>query len=81
MSLETDQRGGPLDAQPDLMANVTIFCPKTGSNVQVWVPEAQPGEGADAYEAVTCPSCGRLHFVNKSTGKTLSGKPRFSVRR
>jgi predicted nucleic acid-binding Zn-ribbon protein len=63
------------------MANVTIFCPRTGSNVQIWVPEAQPGESADAYEAVTCPSCGRLHFVNKSTRKALSDKPRSSVRR
>ena len=63
------------------MANVTIFCPKTGSNVPVWVAEAQPGDSTDAYDAVACPSCGRLHFVNKSTGKTLSGKPRYSVRR
>ena len=39
------------------MANVTIFCPKTRSNVRVWVSEAQPGDSADAYDAVTCPGC------------------------
>jgi hypothetical protein len=63
------------------MANITIFCPRAGSNVLVWVSETQPGDHAEAYEAVTCSSCGRLHFVNKTTGKTLSGKPRSSVRR
>lgn len=57
-----------------MMANITIFCPRTGSNVQVWVSEMQPGDHADAYEAVTCLGCGRLHFVNKTTGKTLSGQ-------
>ena len=64
------------------MANVTIFCPKTRSNVQVWVAEAKPGDSADAYDAVPCPGCGRLHFVNKTTGKTLSDgiKPKPSVR-
>jgi hypothetical protein len=65
------------------MANVTIFCPKTGSNVQVWVSEPQPGDGADAYDAVTCPGCGRLHFVNKTTGKTLTDRinPKPTIRR
>lgn len=81
--LETDQRGGHSDAQPYSMANVTIFCPKTRSNVRVWVSEAQPGDSADAYDAVTCPGCGRLHFVNKTTGKTLSDKikPKPTIRR
>ena len=64
------------------MANITIFCPRTGSNVQVWVSKTEPGDHADAYEAATCPSCGRLHFVNKATGETLSGRtrPKSSVR-
>jgi hypothetical protein len=80
--LETDQRRSPLEAQRRAMANITIFCPRTGSNVQVWVTETRPGDHDDAYEAVTCPGCGRLHFVNKTTGKTLSGrtKPKSSVR-
>lgn len=70
-------------AQPYSMAHVTIFCPKTRSNVQVWVAKAQPGECADSYDAVTCPGCGRLHFVNKTTGKTVSDKnmPKPSVHR
>jgi hypothetical protein len=60
--------------QPYSMAHVTIFCPRTGSNVQVWVTNAQPGESADSYDAVTCLGCGLLHFVNKTTGKTLGDK-------
>ena len=56
------------------MPQVTIFCPRTGSNVHVWVTKAQPGESADIYDAVTCPGCGLLHFVNKTTGKTLGDK-------
>jgi hypothetical protein len=70
-------------AQPCLMPQVTIFCPRTGSNVQVWVAKAKPGESADTYDAVTCPACGLLHFVNKATGKTLGDriKPRPSVHR
>jgi hypothetical protein len=46
------------------------------------ISETQLGNHSDAYEAVTCPGCGRLHFVNKTTGKALSGriKPKPSVR-
>ena len=56
------------------MAQVTIFCSRTGSNVQVWVAKAQPGESPDSYDAVTCRGCGLLHFVNKTTGKSLGDK-------
>jgi len=57
------------------MAHVTIRCPRTGQNAQVWLPEPAPTERADAYESVTCPSCARLHFLNKITGKLLGDKP------
>jgi len=56
------------------MPHVIISCPRTGSNVQVWLPEATPADKPDGYEAVTCLSCGQLHFVNKITGKLLSYK-------
>jgi hypothetical protein len=29
---------------------------------------------ARIYEAVICPACARLHFINTSTGKTLGSK-------
>jgi hypothetical protein len=44
-------------------------CPATGLRVQGWT--ADDGSDADnAFEAVTCLACGRLHFVNPKTGKT-----------
>jgi hypothetical protein len=55
------------------MAHFIIRCLRTGLNVQVWLPESTPADKPDAYEAVTCLSCGGLHFVNKITGKLLSG--------
>jgi hypothetical protein len=56
------------------MANVIIRCPRTGQRVQVWVPLDALTIQMDAYEAVTCPACTRLHFVNKVTGKLLGEK-------
>jgi hypothetical protein len=56
------------------MARVVIRCPRTASNLQVWLPEDALAARPDEYEAVTCPACGRLHLVNKITGKLLSEK-------
>lgn len=41
-------------------------------NVQVWLPETAPTDRTDSYEVVTCPARGRIHLVNKTTGKMLS---------
>jgi hypothetical protein len=56
------------------MVHVVIRCPRTGSNVQVWVPETTSADKPDLYEGVTCPACARLHFVNKITSKILGEK-------
>ena len=49
-------------------------CPHTSRNVQGWIAD-DPTEGnKDAFEAVTCTACTRVHFVNPNTGKVL-GKP------
>jgi hypothetical protein len=43
--------------------------------VQHWVAEdAAAGKDKSYYDAVTCPICLRLHFVNRVTGKTLGEK-------
>ena len=39
-------------------------------NVQTLLDKQERNE-AEIYEAVICPACTRLHFINKSTGKTL----------
>jgi hypothetical protein len=53
------------------MSHFVIRCHRTGSLVGVWVPERTSNTKPDEYEAVTCPACTRLHFVNKITGKPL----------
>ncbi|WP_440638292.1 hypothetical protein ACSHT2_29490 [Bradyrhizobium sp. PUT101] len=51
--------------------NVIFKCPRTGMNVQHWLPDATSG-AADTHVSVRCPSCGSLHFVNIASGKMLS---------
>jgi hypothetical protein len=58
------------------MENLIFRCSQTGSNVQFWLSEPTTADRADSYEAVGCPACGRLHLINKTTGRTLSDKMR-----
>ena len=48
-------------------------CPNTGQHIQQWIIEddARADEKRCTYEAVNCPACTRLHFINRSTGKLL----------
>jgi len=55
------------------MAHVVFTCPQTDRNVHHWldpVDEKEP-PADDKYDAVSCPACARLHFVNRKTGKLL----------
>jgi DNA-directed RNA polymerase subunit RPC12/RpoP len=56
------------------MENLVFRCSQTGSNVQIGLTVPPFAEHDDAYEAVSCPACGRLHLVNKRTGRTLSDR-------
>jgi phage FluMu protein Com len=60
--------------QSNGMAHLIIRCPRTGTNVQVWLAKDPSTDQADTYESVTCPACQRLHFINKTTGKLLGDK-------
>ena len=53
------------------MPDVVIRCPRTGSNVQVWVSEGTSVPNTDEYEGVTCLACMQVHFVHKISGKLL----------
>ena len=53
------------------MATLLFKCPSTGMTVQGWLCDEDPNE-ADTYEAVSCPACAHVHFVNRGTGKTLN---------
>ena len=39
-------------------------------NVQTLLHK-QGKDEARTYEAITCPACTRLHFIDKSTGKAM----------
>jgi hypothetical protein len=50
---------------------ITFRCPATGFDVQtLWAPDEAEKPGRH-YETVNCPSCARLHFVNRKIGKLL----------
>ena len=55
------------------MRLLRFHCPLTRQEIRCVDCEGQ-GEQAEAvlYQAVACPSCSRLHFVNTSTGQVLS---------
>jgi len=57
------------------MAHLIFKCPATRLNVQHWRPETPVAhasdDAAESYEAVTCPACTKLHFLNRRTGKLL----------
>jgi hypothetical protein len=54
------------------MLHILFRCPFSGWNVQQWLEDdTTPDNETTKYDPVRCPACGRLHFVNKSTGKLL----------
>ena len=54
-----------------VMRDLLFKCPRTGLNVQYWIAEPAANEPQWTYVSVVCPACTRLHFINRSTGKTL----------
>jgi hypothetical protein len=50
---------------------IVFQCPYTGLNVQHELDDASAHDEKSLYDPVVCPACTRLHFVNRSTGKTL----------
>jgi hypothetical protein len=51
------------------MVQFIFKCPATGLNVQHAVDDDQVPD--NEFEAITCPACARLHFVNRKTGRLL----------
>ena len=50
---------------------ITFRCPETDLEVQTLLDNKDEER---IYEAVICPACARLHFINRSTGKALGSK-------
>jgi hypothetical protein len=72
--LEANQCAGRVPREYGKMANHIFRCDRTGLNVQIRLREAVPTDPVDSYEAVTCPACTGVHFLNKATGRMLADK-------
>jgi phage FluMu protein Com len=72
-SLDLDQVPvGQLRNSAPAMAHILYQCPRTAMKVQTWLAEEAPAAARpQAFEAVTCPACTQLHFINRTTGKLL----------
>jgi predicted RNA-binding Zn-ribbon protein involved in translation (DUF1610 family) len=79
-----DTRGGVLRGIPELrlsaeaglhyhMPAFIYKCPNTGFRVQGWLAEMVPPDEGQTYETIECVACGRMHLINRSTGRTLGG--------
>jgi hypothetical protein len=55
------------------MATLVYRCPATGLNVQGWFAD-DVSANEDTYETVKCLACNQMHFVNRSTGRTLGNE-------
>lgn len=51
------------------MNGLVFICPTTKQHGQHWLDDADKRKGDDAYVAVLCHACARLHFLNPKTGK------------
>jgi len=57
------------------MLSLIFQCPVFKEEVQHWFDdEDDPPADDESYEAITCPACTRVHFVNRKTGKLLGGR-------
>jgi hypothetical protein len=54
------------------MDDLILFrCPHTGLNVQTHLRKQEMKVGERLYEAVACPACTRLHFIDRASGRAL----------
>jgi DNA-directed RNA polymerase subunit RPC12/RpoP len=54
-----------------MMKRLLYRCPKTGDVVQRFIAdEPDPGD-EHRYDAVECPACSSLHFINPVNGKVM----------
>jgi hypothetical protein len=53
------------------MVSFTYRCPRTGEEAQGWDTADHLTDGGEIYEPVTCTACGRVHLINRKSGKVL----------
>jgi hypothetical protein len=54
-----------------MMKPMLYRCPKTGDVVQHFIVDEPDLEDEHRYDAVECPACSSLHFINPATGKVM----------
>ena len=53
-------------------SHAAFTCPTTGQRVDhVFDSRDETPPSVDRYEIVVCPSCSKVHFMNRQTGKLL----------
>ncbi len=60
----------PLVVEAGTIIPSVFSCPKNNLAVQCWMQE-RAAASDDEYEAIACPACAKLHFINRKTGKLL----------
>lgn len=54
------------------MPTLLYQCPKMRMGVQTWLATDPSRHENDGYESITCIVCGRMHLVDRRTGKVVS---------
>ena len=57
------------------MAAFLFTCPNASMKVQLWLDDEYSDDSQ--YEALTCPACSKVHFVNAKTGKLFNEQSRL----
>jgi len=57
------------------MAASLFTCPFAGRKVQHWLDDDEDASETE-YEAITCKACGRLHLINRKSGRLLGKEER-----
>ena len=51
-----------------IIINISVTCPNTSMKVEHWLDDDRDSFEGE-YEALTCPACSTVHFVNRKTLK------------
>jgi hypothetical protein len=54
-----------------MMVSSVFRCPATALQAQTWFADEPSANNTDTFESVKCIACGRMHYINRSTGRTL----------
>lgn len=57
------------------MPSILFKCPSRGIHTHAWIADdAGVAAGPDAYIAIDCTACGRIHYLDPASGALLGGE-------